>query len=343
MGINTLGDIIMSGSGSLKLPSGTTAQRPGSPSAGMFRFNSTIGEPEWYDGTAATWQTVKSPNFSVQYLLVAGGGGGGYRHGAGGGAGGYISGIDTLSINNTYSITVGAGGAGGNPNVGGNGADTIFRSSTAVGGGGGSSFDGGNGGNGGSGGGGAESKTNGYGIYPGSSYISATRQGYDGGPCTSSAAYNHGGGGGAGAVGGTGTQDACGNGGAGIQNTITGSTIGQNSGGNYYIGGGGGGGSHNPPGTASTGGLGGGGAGGTPNLNNPGVAGTANTGGGGGGASTTSGGTSAGGAGGSGVVIISVPNSYIGTFSNGLTVTTITSGLNKIYQITAGTGTVSFT
>jgi len=254
MGINTLGDITMSGSGSLKLPSGTTGQRPGSPSAGMFRFNSTLGQPEWYDGTAATWQTVKSPNFSVQYLLVAGGGGGGYRHGAGGGAGGYISGTDTLSINNNYSITVGAGGAGGNPNVGGNG------------------------GNGGSGGGGAESKTNGYGIYPGSSYISATRQGYDGGPSTSSAAYNHGGGGGAGAVGGTGTQDACGNGGAGIQNTITGSTIGQNSGGNYYIGGGGGGGSHNPPGTASTGGLGGGGAGGTPNLNNPGVAGTANTG-----------------------------------------------------------------
>ena len=89
--------------------------------------------------------------------------------------------------------------------------------------------------------------------------------------------------------------------------------------------------------------MGGGGAGGTPNLDNPGVAGTANTGGGGGGASTTGGGTSAGGAGGSGVVIISVPNSYIGTFSNGLTVTTITSGLNKIYQITAGTGTVSFT
>ena len=77
MGINTLGDITMSGSGSLKLPSGTTGQRPGSPSAGMFRFNSTLGQPEWYDSTAATWQTVKSPNFSLQYLVVAGGGSGG--------------------------------------------------------------------------------------------------------------------------------------------------------------------------------------------------------------------------------------------------------------------------
>jgi hypothetical protein len=89
--------------------------------------------------------------------------------------------------------------------------------------------------------------------------------------------------------------------------------------------------------------LGGGGAGGTPNLDNPGVAGTANTGGGGGGASTTGGGTSSGGAGGSGVVIISTLNSYTATFSVGLTVTTITYGLNKIYQITAGTGTVIFT
>jgi hypothetical protein len=76
---------------------------------------------------------------------------------------------------------------------------------------------------------------------------------------------------------------------------------------------------------------------------NPGVAGTANTGGGGGGASTASGGTSPGGAGGSGVVIISALNSYTATFSVGLTVTTITSETHKIYQITAGTGTVTFT
>jgi hypothetical protein len=34
---------------SLSMPVGTTAQRPASPQAGMYRLNSTTGEPEWYD------------------------------------------------------------------------------------------------------------------------------------------------------------------------------------------------------------------------------------------------------------------------------------------------------
>lgn len=36
----------------LKPPVGTTAQRPGTPSAGMMRFNSTTNTLEFYNGTA---------------------------------------------------------------------------------------------------------------------------------------------------------------------------------------------------------------------------------------------------------------------------------------------------
>tara|TARA_R100001594_G_scaffold51414_1_gene84796 strand:- start:350 stop:955 length:606 start_codon:yes stop_codon:yes gene_type:complete len=36
----------------LKIPVGTTAQRPGSPSTGQFRWNSTTGSAEIYDGSA---------------------------------------------------------------------------------------------------------------------------------------------------------------------------------------------------------------------------------------------------------------------------------------------------
>ena len=43
-----------SGTGSIKLPVGTTAQRPASPSTGDFRFNSTTTQAEIYDGSAFT-------------------------------------------------------------------------------------------------------------------------------------------------------------------------------------------------------------------------------------------------------------------------------------------------
>ena len=35
----------------IELPSGTTAQRPGSPTAGNFRYNSSKKGIEFYDGT----------------------------------------------------------------------------------------------------------------------------------------------------------------------------------------------------------------------------------------------------------------------------------------------------
>ena len=46
------GDITMTGTGAIDVAAGTTAQRPGSPSAGMFRFNSQTSEFEGYDGSA---------------------------------------------------------------------------------------------------------------------------------------------------------------------------------------------------------------------------------------------------------------------------------------------------
>jgi|TARA_R100000084_G_scaffold13696_1_gene4653 hypothetical protein len=48
----------------VKLPSGTTAQRPGSPAAGQFRFNTTINDAEVYDGTAWQRMGVAPPTFS---------------------------------------------------------------------------------------------------------------------------------------------------------------------------------------------------------------------------------------------------------------------------------------
>ena len=46
------GDVLLSGTGVLDLPVGTTAERPGSPNSGMIRFNSTLTQFEGYNGTA---------------------------------------------------------------------------------------------------------------------------------------------------------------------------------------------------------------------------------------------------------------------------------------------------
>lgn len=46
------GNILMSGTGTLDLPVGTTAQRPGSPNNGMVRYNSTLSRYEGYSGSA---------------------------------------------------------------------------------------------------------------------------------------------------------------------------------------------------------------------------------------------------------------------------------------------------
>mgnify|MGYP005730407741 FL=1 len=46
------GNISMTGTGAIDIAAGTTAQRPGSPSSGMLRFNTSSGEFEGYDGSS---------------------------------------------------------------------------------------------------------------------------------------------------------------------------------------------------------------------------------------------------------------------------------------------------
>jgi hypothetical protein len=50
------GDVLLTGTGVLDLPVGTTAQRPGSPTSGMIRFNTDLSQFEGYNGSA--WSSV---------------------------------------------------------------------------------------------------------------------------------------------------------------------------------------------------------------------------------------------------------------------------------------------
>ena len=50
-GLTVSGNISMTGTGVLDIPVGTTAERPGSPSTGMFRYNSTLNQFEGYKNT----------------------------------------------------------------------------------------------------------------------------------------------------------------------------------------------------------------------------------------------------------------------------------------------------
>lgn len=111
---------------------------------------------------------------SVDYLVVAGGGGGGGWLGGGAGAGGLRSTVTatgrggsleaalSMALNTSFTVTVGAGGAGGaygNPAEGIVGSNSVFSTITSNGGGYGgagggyTSTVGGNGGSGGGGGG----------------------------------------------------------------------------------------------------------------------------------------------------------------------------------------------
>ena len=58
----------------LKLPVGTTAQRPAAPTTGMTRMNSTTGVPEWYDTVSGTWiQLINTLNsFGFKNRIING-------------------------------------------------------------------------------------------------------------------------------------------------------------------------------------------------------------------------------------------------------------------------------
>ena len=48
-------NLTLSGTGSVKVPAGTTAQRDGSPAAGMFRYNSSL---EQFEGYTSEWGSI---------------------------------------------------------------------------------------------------------------------------------------------------------------------------------------------------------------------------------------------------------------------------------------------
>jgi hypothetical protein len=64
--VSIAGDVSNSGTGYFDLPSGTTAQRPGSPNTGMIRYNSTLGCVESYVQSA--WQVIA--NTALDYGLI---------------------------------------------------------------------------------------------------------------------------------------------------------------------------------------------------------------------------------------------------------------------------------
>ena len=55
-GATFTGDVILGTTTALELPDGTTAQRPGSPVAGMIRFNSELGQFEGYK--SSSWGAI---------------------------------------------------------------------------------------------------------------------------------------------------------------------------------------------------------------------------------------------------------------------------------------------
>jgi hypothetical protein len=53
--VNFAGDVNLNSTGYLDLPVGTTAQRPGTPAAGMIRYNSTLGQ---FEGYGTSWGSI---------------------------------------------------------------------------------------------------------------------------------------------------------------------------------------------------------------------------------------------------------------------------------------------
>lgn len=334
--------------GKLEVPAGDTASRPATGQPGEIRFNTDNGNIEYWSNTSDTpqWLKISQPPINivaVSYLVIGGGGAGGSNtgggnhsdSGGGGGAGGYRTNFGTGNISGGLSpveaamsvdtgvaldVSVGAGGVA-SVSAQNNGGNSVFHTITSLGGGaGGQATSNGEGKTGGSGGG------NGYlNQTPGSG---TAGQGFAGG--NEGVSQTAGGGGGAGEAG---DNSAPCEGGDGIASSITGTSV-------TRAGGGGAGGGYNQSG--APGGAGGGGTGGT-HPNQSGTNGTANTGGGGGGVSATNGQfTFVGSSGGSGVVILRIPNTHSATFTGVTGSLTDTPGSDRVYTVTAGTGTVTF-
>ena len=266
----------------------------------------------WYHTFVSSGTFTPQKGLSCDYLVVAGGGGGAgqyYYPQGGGGAGGLRSTVTatggggslesklSLASGTSYTVTIGAGGAGATGPLGGaasthrgtQGSNSVFSTITSVGGGGGAASD--SAATSGGSGGGAGDVSGGAGT---------AGQGYAGGASGGGGGWSTGGGGGgAGAVGGNGTNPTPGAGGIGVQLTAFATPTGTGANSGYYAGGGGGA-SYDSL-SVGAGGSGGGGAG---SSTSSGVAGTANTGGGGGAGSKYFSTFYNGGNGGSGIVIV---------------------------------------
>lgn len=156
---NASGDLEMMTTGSIKVPSGTTAQRPATPQEGMIRKNDTTKVVEAYSGGGWTYLQggfVKRSEFTTSgtfipdpatrcfvYEIYGAGGGGGAaaptaanEHSCGdpGQHGNAIIGFvpRTTAISGvSYTVTIGAGGTAGTQSAnGGNGGSTSITSTT---------------------------------------------------------------------------------------------------------------------------------------------------------------------------------------------------------------------
>ena len=308
--------------GSGNIAAGSTFDLYGIGSAAMTNPFAIGGTNIAYDNSyvyhvfTASGTFTPNRNLTADILVVAGGGGAGQNQSGGGGAGGLLGFTSQNLTATSYTVTVGAGGAGNPSNTASNGGDSQFGAFTLVKGGGatgnatGYSGAGQAGGSGGGGSGGYPSGAGGAG-----GAASPAGQGYSGGAggaWASGTISGSGGGGGAGAAGSVGTAGSTGAGGAGGIGSSSYSSWGLatgtghlQSGTYYYSGGGGGAGGNNSstPGTGGAGGYGGGGLGGTgQSVSGSGMTGTG--GGGGGTSSRSSVGNGTPGNGGSGLVIV---------------------------------------
>lgn len=147
--------------GSLTLPSGTTAQRP-TGTAGMIRYNTTLFALEFYNTNTSAWEALPAASPFINpttttgqtaftsagtfswtcpagvffvCVVAVGGGGGAYASvsGGSGGGGGGLGWINNYAVTpgSSYSVTVGSGGLGstGTPTAGGN---SFFVSTATV-------------------------------------------------------------------------------------------------------------------------------------------------------------------------------------------------------------------
>jgi len=297
-------------------------------------YTFTINASDGLNVIPRTFSISSVALLDIEYLVVGGGGGSGAQRRGGGGAGGMLTGTIALSRTSTQLITVGNGGAARTDQSAYTpGENSVFSNLTAFGGGSGACDVGGslaNGQAGGSGGGGLAAND------PNSAGGAGTSgQGNNGGSGNGAGSTNYGagGGGGAGAVGGNGNSTYPGNGGVGLQSSITGTAT-------YYAGGGGGGYYSATTGYRSSGGLGGGGMGASSSV--AAESGAANTGGGGGGGFNGPA-TINGGAGGSGVVVIAYPDTFpaLTNIPGSLTYNQPTRAGYRVYRFTAGSGTIT--